>query len=156
MRKQLVQMLFVEGNHICPSCEFSGNCQLQAMAYEVDMEEGHFHFRYPKRDHDGSHNAIFLDRDRCINCELCVRASRTVDQKNVFSLGGRGTDTHLCANSESGKLGDTHLDGNDKASHICPVGALIVSDAAYVMPKDERIYYHTSIQQRGNKRPEDI
>ncbi|MGB5325761.1 MAG: 2Fe-2S iron-sulfur cluster-binding protein [Pseudomonadales bacterium] len=156
MRKHMVQMLFVEGNHICPSCEFSGNCQLQAMAYELDMEEGHFHFRYPRREHDASHHDIFLDRDRCINCELCVRASHENDGKNVFSLGGRGTETHLCANSATGRLGDTNLDAGDKAAHICPVGALLVNDQSYVMPREDRLYYDVSIRERGNRRPEEI
>ncbi len=31
-RKDLIDMLFVEGNHICPSCEKSGNCELQGIA----------------------------------------------------------------------------------------------------------------------------
>ena len=29
-RKKITQMLFVEGNHFCPSCEKNGNCQLTA------------------------------------------------------------------------------------------------------------------------------
>src|ERR1700761_6900163 len=32
-RRTLVEMLFVEGNHFCPSCEKSGDCELQAMGY---------------------------------------------------------------------------------------------------------------------------
>ncbi len=36
-RKTLLQMLFVEGNHFCPSCEKSGNCLLQATAYQMGM-----------------------------------------------------------------------------------------------------------------------
>jgi [NiFe] hydrogenase diaphorase moiety small subunit len=46
-RKTLLQMLFVEGNHFCPSCEKSGNCLLQATAYEVGMEGPHFEEFYP-------------------------------------------------------------------------------------------------------------
>ena len=30
-------MLFVEGNHFCPGCEKSGNCQLQALGYDSEM-----------------------------------------------------------------------------------------------------------------------
>jgi ferredoxin len=37
MRRDLVEMLFHEGNHLCPICEASGNCELQAMAYRLDM-----------------------------------------------------------------------------------------------------------------------
>jgi [NiFe] hydrogenase diaphorase moiety small subunit len=34
-RRELVQLLFTEGNHFCPSCEASGNCTLQAVGYEL-------------------------------------------------------------------------------------------------------------------------
>ena len=37
MRKALVEILFSEGNHNCPSCEKSGRCTLQAVGYEVGM-----------------------------------------------------------------------------------------------------------------------
>jgi [NiFe] hydrogenase diaphorase moiety small subunit len=30
-RRRITQMLFVEGNHLCPGCEKSGNCRLQAV-----------------------------------------------------------------------------------------------------------------------------
>ena len=36
-RRALTQMLFVEGNHHCPSCEASGNCKLQDQAYRLGM-----------------------------------------------------------------------------------------------------------------------
>ena len=45
LRKAVLQMLFVEGNHVCPGCEKSGACQLQAVAYWVGMLSPHFtHF----------------------------------------------------------------------------------------------------------------
>ena len=78
-RKALVQMLFVEGNHICPACEASGNCQLQATAYYLNMLSPHFTHFYAPREVDASHPDIFLDLNRCILCELCVRASREID-----------------------------------------------------------------------------
>ncbi len=37
MRRSLIEMLFVEGNHLCPSCEKSGNCELQGLAYRYRM-----------------------------------------------------------------------------------------------------------------------
>ena len=36
-RKTLLQMIFIEGNHFCPSCEKSGNCRLQATAYDLSL-----------------------------------------------------------------------------------------------------------------------
>jgi len=82
-RRALTQMLFVEGNHVCPSCEKSGNCQLQAVAYHLGMLTPHFTHFYPARDVDASHPDVLLERNRCILCELCVRASRDVDGKKV-------------------------------------------------------------------------
>ena len=73
-RKTLLQMLFVEGNHFCPSCEKSGDCLLQATAYQMGMEGPHFEEFYPSRPVDASHPDLLLDFNRCILCELCVRS----------------------------------------------------------------------------------
>lgn len=83
-RRALTQMLFVEGNHFCPSCETSGNCQLQATAYHLGMMSPHYDHFFPNRAVDASHPDFLLDFNRCILCSLCVRASRDVDGKNVF------------------------------------------------------------------------
>ncbi|SFK47014.1 [NiFe] hydrogenase diaphorase moiety small subunit [Nitrosomonas aestuarii] len=140
VRKTITQMLFVEGNHICPACEKSGNCKLQAMGYYLGMHEEHFHHFNPRRALDASHPAIFLDRSRCILCDLCVRASREVDGKNVFAIAGRGADAHLIVNTDSGKLGDSNLDRDDLAANICPVGAIMHKQRGYVSPIGQRIY----------------
>ncbi|KKK74422.1 hypothetical protein LCGC14_2883940, partial [marine sediment metagenome] len=36
-RRQVIEMLFVEGNHFCPFCEKSGNCELQSLASRLGM-----------------------------------------------------------------------------------------------------------------------
>lgn len=133
-RKTLLQMLFVEGNHFCPSCEKSGNCLLQASAYDVGMEGPHFEEFYPDRPVDASHPDLLLDLNRCILCELCVRASREVDGKSVFAIGGNGITSHLLVNSESGRLGDTNLSLSDHAAHICPVGAILPKRHGFEVP----------------------
>jgi len=137
-RRTITQLLFVEGNHFCPSCEKSGNCQLQAVAYFLNMLDPHFPLFYPHRQPDASHPEILLDRDRCILCELCVRASREVDGKNVFGLAGRGIDTHLVVNSASGLLGDSAMAATDKAAQVCPVGAILVKGHGFEKPIGER------------------
>lgn len=125
LRKTLVQLLFVEGNHLCPTCAKSGNCSLQTLGYRLGMVEERFPLFYPRRALDASHPAFVLDRDRCVLCALCVRASREVDGKNVFAISGRGLSAHLIVNSPSGRLGDSDLSAHDRAAHICPVGAIL-------------------------------
>jgi len=137
-RKTLLQMLFIEGNHFCPSCEKSGNCQLQATAYEVGMEGPHFEEFYPDRPVDASHPDILLDFNRCILCELCVRASRDVDGKNIFAIGGHGIGTRLLVSADSGRLGDTDMALADRAASICPVGVILPKRRGFAVPIGQR------------------
>ena len=137
-RKTLLQMLFVEGNHFCPSCEKSGNCLLQASAYELNMDGPHFEELYPNRPMDASHPDVMLDLNRCILCGLCVRASAEVDGKNVFAIDGHGINTHLVVNSLSGLLGDSALSADDCAAKICPVGALLPKRQGFATPIGKR------------------
>lgn len=137
-RKALLQMLFVEGNHFCPSCEKSGACQLQGSAYEAGMLGPHWEEFYPTREVDASHPDILLDRNRCILCGLCVRASREVDGKAVFEIGGHGIGSHLVVNAPDGRLGSSALSANDLAARICPVGALLPKRVGFAIPIGQR------------------
>jgi [NiFe] hydrogenase diaphorase moiety small subunit len=147
-RKTLLQMLFVEGNHFCPSCEKSGNCLLQATAYQVGMEGPHFEEFYPDRPVDASHPDFLLDFNRCILCELCVRASHEVDGKDVFAMGGRGGEAQLRLNSGSGKLVDTAMAVDDRAADICPVGVILRKRRGFVIPIGQRRFDAKSVAEQ--------
>ena len=149
-RRNLLQMLFVEGNHVCPGCEKSGACQLQAVAYYTRMLSPHYTHFFPKRTFDASHPDIAIDFNRCILCELCVRASRDVDKKNIFSITGRGLDSRLVINSASGKLGDSELSASDRAVSVCPVGAILPKHVGYDQPIGERLYDNKPISVVGD------
>lgn len=139
-RLRITQMLFVEGNHFCPSCEKTGNCQLQGVAYYLDMHDNHFPHFFANREMDASHPDILIDHNRCIFCNLCVRASQEKDNKNVFAISGRGINKRLIINSKSGQLKDSDIAINDCATHICPTGAILIKRTAYQVPIGQRIY----------------
>jgi [NiFe] hydrogenase diaphorase moiety small subunit len=140
LRRSLVQMLFVEGNHFCPGCEKSGDCKLQALAYEFEMTNPHWVHFFPDLGVDASHPDAWLDRNRCIQCELCVRASRDIDGKDVFALAGRGLESKLMVNSPSGLLGDSAFSAADAAARVCPVGAILIKREAFLRPIGERTF----------------
>lgn len=149
-RKTLLQMLFIEGNHFCPSCEKSGDCLLQATAYQMGMEGPHFEEFYPNRRVDASHPDLLLDLNRCILCGLCARASAQED-KHVFAMGGRGIASHLLVNSESGYLGDSAISPSDRAANICPVGAILPKRRGFVVPIGQRRFdSHPVAQEDGS------
>ena len=140
LRRTLVQMLFAEGNHFCPACEKSGDCVLQALGYDLGVMTAGFRHLYPDRPVDASHPDILLDFNRCVLCELCVRASREVDGKHVFALSGRGLDKHLIVDSESGLLADTDVAATDQAVAVCPVGAILPKRVGFRVPIGRRRY----------------
>ena len=146
-RKRITQMLFVEGNHFCPSCEKTGNCQLQAVAYHLNMLDNHYPHFFADRELDASHPDLLIDHNRCIFCNLCVRASQQEDGKNVFAISGRGINKQLIINSESGLLKDSNIDVNDCAAHICPTGAILIKRTGYTVPIGERMYDHKQIDE---------
>jgi [NiFe] hydrogenase diaphorase moiety small subunit len=143
-RRSLIEMLFVEGNHFCMFCEKSGNCELQALAYRFGITAPAYPYLWPKRDVDASHPDIYIDRNRCILCARCVRASRDVDGKNVFQFVGRGAAKKIAVNAEA-NLAGTNADAADKAMDICPVGALMRKRVGYAVPIGRRDYDHEPI-----------
>ena len=146
LRQGIVQLLFVEGNHFCPGCEKSGACLLQAMATELGVATERWAPLFPRRELDASHPDVLLDRDRCILCELCVRASAEIDGKSVFALAGRGLGKHVAVSSSSGLLVDTALAVEDAAVAICPVGALLPKRQGYRVPIGARAFDVASVR----------
>ena len=138
-RMSLVEMLFVEGNHFCMFCEKSGNCELQALAYRFGILAPRYPYQFPRRDVDATHPDVLIDRNRCILCARCVRASRDLDGKHAFQFVGRSTSKKIWVNAEA-RLAETSLTSADRAVDICPVGAILRKRVGYKVPIGERLY----------------
>jgi len=139
LRKSIIEMLFVEGNHICPGCEKSGNCELQALAYRFGMMSPRYPYLFPAKQVDGSHPNVYIDRNRCILCGRCVRSSQEKDHKRVFGFEDRGIQMRLAVDSER-QLAETDLAAADKAASYCPTGSLVVKRVGWKMPVGTRKY----------------
>ena len=151
MRRSILQMLFVEGNHFCPGCEKSGNCQLQALGYEFEMTTPHFVEFYPTLGVDASHPDAIIDRSRCIQCELCVRASRDVDHKEVFGLGGRGIRVEVDRQFAQRQAGRQRV-RDHRQGGACLPGRRDSDQARRVRRADRRAQVRPRADQRGNRR----
>jgi [NiFe] hydrogenase diaphorase moiety small subunit len=138
-RRLLLEMLFVEGNHFCMSCEKSGNCELQALGYRFGITAPQLAYQFPVRAVDASHPDILIDHNRCILCARCVRASRDLDRKEVFGFVGRGRHKRIAVSSGA-RLRDTSADVTDQAMDVCPVGALLRKRVGFAVPVGRRLY----------------
>ena len=136
-RQTLIEMLFVEGNHPCPYCVASGDCELQALGYRLGMKAPTLPYQWPRRKIDATHPDVYLDHDRCILCSRCIRASRMEDGKTIFGFEGRGIKMHLNIDAEGG-LGETQMAAIDKAARVCPVACIVIKRDSYKIPNGER------------------
>ncbi len=136
MRRSIIEMLFVEGNHMCPTCEKSGNCELQALAYRYEIMAPRFPFQFPKREIDASFPKIILEHNRCIQCQRCVRAIRTEDDRKIFALHGRTTRRKIGVDPKlAAALTDEVV---LKAMDICPVGSILKKEVGFAVPIGKR------------------
>jgi [NiFe] hydrogenase diaphorase moiety small subunit len=155
LRRSMVEMLFVEGNHYCMFCEKSGNCELQGTAYRLGILAPKYPYLFPKREVDASHPDVMIDHNRCILCARCIQASRDVDGKTVFGFAGRGPHKRIAVDSEK-RLGGTAIKAADKAADVCPVGAILRKRVGFAVPIGRRLYdsepIGSNIEKRGSSK----
>ncbi|KJS77501.1 MAG: NADP oxidoreductase [Comamonadaceae bacterium BICA1-1] len=148
MRKALVELLFVEGNHNCPSCEKSGRCQLQAVGYESDMMVSRFPYRFPVRENSPGSEKIWLERDRCIFCQRCVDYVRDQETgQKIFSISGRGGSARIEMDVElANRMSDEQV---RKAVDLCPVGTILQKRVGHDVPIGQRTYEVQTLRARS-------
>ena len=138
IRKAIIEVLFVEGNHFCPACEKSGNCMLQALAYRFQMMAPRFPYSFPVKGVDASHPKIIKDQNRCILCMRCIKSIKDEDGKSIFAFYRRGHKLRVHVDPElAGKLTDELA---QKAMDVCPVGSILVKEKGFDVPIGKRAY----------------
>lgn len=137
-RKAVVEILFAEGNHFCPSCERSGNCELQALAYRYRVTVPHFPYLFPRRDVEAWHPKLVKDHNRCIQCKRCIRGIRNAEDQAIFAFGKRGDKVVINIDRETSK--DISDELAQQAMDICPVGAILRKGKGYDVPIGRRKY----------------
>ena len=135
-RKMIVELMFVSGNHFCPSCEKSGSCDLQALAYRYQMMVPRFPYTFSQKDVDGSSPLIIKDQNRCIMCKRCIRAIIDNEGRSFFTFKNRGIKLEVIMDKEMGqRMSEAEA---EKAMEICPVGAILKKEKGYDVPIGQR------------------
>ena len=142
-RKSVIELLFAEGNHFCPSCERSGNCELQALAYRYQMMVPQFPYLYPDRGIEAWHPKILKDHNRCILCKRCIRGIKNDNGLSVFAFGNRGRNAVINIDPETSKNMSDEL--AQKCMDTCPVGAIIRKEKGFDTPIGKRKFDRQAI-----------
>lgn len=138
IRKSIIEMMFVDGNHYCPSCEKSGNCELQAFAYKYEMTAPRYDYTFKERQNFTDSPYLMLENNRCIFCRRCVRGIKSEEGENYFSSAQRGDKAHRSANGDLIRtMSETTA---EEAMAICPVGSILKKEKGFSTPIGERLY----------------
>ncbi len=142
-RANVVEILFAEGNHLCPSCEKSGSCELQALGYRYRMTTSRFPYAFPRRTVEAWHPKILKDHNRCILCKRCIRGIHNEEGKSIFAFGRRGDRLVINIDPETSR--DVSDELVQRAADICPVGAIIRKEKGFDVPIGRRRFDHHPI-----------
>jgi predicted molibdopterin-dependent oxidoreductase YjgC len=122
-RSLVVEMLLTEGHHECITCEKSGACVLQSLAYSLGIEQPRFDSPPEKINLQAGNEMIVRDMNKCIRCGLCVRACNEIQVNQVLDFADRGSSV-----SVGPAFGVPYEESTcvfcGECVRVCPVGAL--------------------------------
>jgi len=135
-RRMILELVYRCENHYCMFCESDGDCELQDLMYEYEIDHFEFPRMFPEWPVDSSHDHIIKDNNRCIRCGRCIRACDEVVGNQTLSLGGRGITNNVVVDSGQ-PLGDSTCTSCGMCMQVCPTGALSNKHSMFKGIKEE-------------------
>ncbi len=122
-RRFVLDLLLSDHPLDCLTCERTGSCELQDLAYEYGVKEttlaGERH-DYPISD---PNPFIHRDYEKCILCRRCVRACQEINGVEAIGMTWRGFRSKV-GTAGDGNLADSPCEFCGMCLAVCPTGAL--------------------------------
>ncbi len=127
-RKMTLEFLLANHPLDCMTCETSGSCILEDLAYDLGIKKSRFGQNKKLIPLDENNPFIIRDLNKCVLCGRCVEICNEIQQSNIIDFGYRGTKTEIIVE------GGTNLRNSNcvfcgQCIAVCPVGALIDKEA---------------------------
>lgn len=121
-RKRTVQLILSQHDCKCATCVRSGNCSLQTLANDLNIQDTLFGERLEQQPWDKNFPLI-RDSQKCIKCMRCIQICDKVQSLNIWDFEGTGArSTVNVSGSRTISEADCSLCG--QCITHCPVGAL--------------------------------
>jgi len=123
-RKGVLEYILSDHPLDCMTCEATGCCELQDVAYATGIKGDRFRSDEKRGGVLPDKNElIYRETPKCIRCGRCVRICDEVTQEHAIAFGGRGFQMWVAT-----PFGETMLDGPcvlcGQCVSTCPVGAI--------------------------------
>jgi predicted molibdopterin-dependent oxidoreductase YjgC len=122
-RRFVLELLLSDHPLDCMTCERTGSCELQDLAYEYGIQQT----RFPGVQHDypiDTSNPFYLrDYNKCILCRRCVRACNEINGVEAIGVIQRGFSSKI-GTAFDGTMQDSPCEFCGMCVEVCPTGAL--------------------------------
>lgn len=123
IRKTVVELILSDHNAECLTCESTGQCQLQDLAYSLGVDIDHFKGEKSQYFVDDFNPLVGRDYRKCIRCGRCARICQEVQGVNVYDFIDRGFESVVSTPFDL-PLINTDCEFCGQCVSSCPVGAL--------------------------------
>ncbi len=123
-RRFVLELILSDHPLDCMTCESTGNCELQDLAYEYGIDQTRFpgvQHHYPV---DESNPFYIRDYEKCILCRRCVRACEEINGVEAIGVINRGFDNKI-GTAFDGLMQDSICEFCGMCVEMCPTGALV-------------------------------
>ncbi len=117
-----VQLMLLLRTHplSCPSCDAAGDCRLQDLVHEYQIDDMAFS-RESRYFHVDNHSHfIRFNMNLCIKCGMCVRICDEVQGQNELSFVNRGMESEISTDFNR----PLNCEFCGQCTSVCPVGAI--------------------------------
>jgi len=122
-RRTVLEFIFSERNHFCMFCAQSGDCELQSLAYELQMDHLTVPQSFEEFPTDITNEYMAIDHSRCVLCGRCVRACHEIAGAFVINFQNRGPESLIGFDFNASKGESTCLNCG-VCMQVCPTGAI--------------------------------
>jgi bidirectional [NiFe] hydrogenase diaphorase subunit len=150
-RRTIVEMMFLERNHICAICVANNHCELQDLADDLRVDHFVLPVINPTVRVDASHPFFAIDHNRCIMCVRCVRVCGEVEGAHTWGVMGSGIEERVVTDMGIPWGQSTTCTSCGKCVQVCPTGALFEKGRSIAEGSKQRRRYLPFVALMGSE-----
>lgn len=122
-RRMILEFLLANHPLDCMTCEKSGDCILEELAYSFGIKKSRFEQNRKQISLDETNPFIVRDLNKCVLCGRCIEICNEILQSHAINFGYRSSKVKIIAD-EDVDLRRTQCLSCGLCVEVCPVGAL--------------------------------